>query len=146
MGRVIGLWLPVLLAASQDAAGPDRLIYLDRSESRGELAGLDPSGALLFGDSASGCTLNVSPEEVWELSFEGDAAPADEKPGEESIRFSLGGGLSGRRVRFEKDEAVLEHAAGVFRVRRAEVRLLTLAAPAGALPEIKEGAEDVVIL
>jgi hypothetical protein len=142
---VISLCLPILLAAAQDATGPDRLIYLDRSESRGELAGLDPSGALLFSDTASGRTLNVSPEEVWKLSFEGDAPPPEEKAGEESVRFSLGGGLSGRRVRFEKDEAVIEHAAGVFRVRRAEVRLITLSAPAGALPEIKEGTEDVVV-
>lgn len=143
MGRVNAIGLLLLLAAPQD--GPDRLVYADRSELRGELGGLDASGAILFRDAASGRVLNVSPEEVWKLSFEGDGAAADEKPGEESVRFSLGGGLSGKKLRFEKDEAVLEHAAGALRVRRAEIRVLTLAAPSGALPEIKEGTEDVVI-
>jgi hypothetical protein len=137
------LVLILLSPAAQDA--PDRLVYADRSELRGELSGLDPSGAILFKDVASGRVLNVSPEEVWKLAFEGDGAPAEDKPGEESLRFSLGGGLSGRRVRFEKDEAVIEHPAGLLRARRAEIRVITLLAPSGAMPEIKDGTEDVVV-
>lgn len=141
--RAIPAAFLVLLGAQ--AAGPERLVYADRSEIRGTFQGVDPAGGLLFKDDASGRVLNVSPEESWRLAFEGDAAPADPKGPEESVRFAFGGGLSGRRILFEKDEAVVEHEAGRFRVRRSEIRQITLAAPSGPMPEIKEGTEDVVV-
>jgi hypothetical protein len=141
VGRVTGLQVLLLLAgAAQEPA--DRLVFADRSELRGGFGGVDPSGALVFRDAASARVLRVSPEDVWKLAFEGDA---DEKAGEESVRLYAGGGLSGRRVRFEKDEALVEHPAGLLRVRRSEIRSITLVPPASALPEIKDGTEDVVI-
>lgn len=141
------LWSCLLLAGAAAPQGaPERLVFADRSEIAGDLAGVDPSGALLFRESSSGRTLNVGAEEVWKIAFEGDAAPAvDEKAAEASVRFLAGGGLSGRTLRFEKEEAVLEHPAGVFRVRRSEIRSLHLGAPPGPLPEIKDGTDDVVV-
>ncbi len=133
----------LLLLAAQGA--PERLVYADRSELAGQLAGVDASGALVFREAGSGRLLNVAPEEVWKISFEGDAPAAEEKPGEAGLRFLLGGGVSGRSVRFEKDVALLEHPAGLLRARRAELRSIQLGPPPGALPEIKEGTLDVLI-
>jgi hypothetical protein len=136
--------LPTLLLLAAQA-GPERLVFADRSELPGELSGVDASGALLFRDVVSGRTLNVGAEEVWKIAFEGDAQPAEEKPGEASVRFLMGGGLSGRSVRFEKDEAVVEHPAGLLRARRSELRSLQLGPVTGALPEIKEGTDDILL-
>ncbi len=134
-------WLLLLCAQGS----PERLVYADRSEMTGQLAGIDPSGALVFRESGSGRLLNVGPEEVWKLDFEGDVPAPAEKPGEAAVRFLLGGSLSGRSVRFEKDVALIEHPAGLLRARRAELRSILLGPPVGVLPDIKEGAGDVLI-
>ncbi len=125
--------------------GGDRITTVDRPEVRGRITRYDPEGILHVAESDGGRSLRIPVEEVVRLRFGGDANP---KPGgpEEQVFLRQGGMLSGKVRSYEGGVAVVENAAGTFRLNRGDIRSITFGPVRAVLPEIREEKADLLIL
>jgi hypothetical protein len=140
------LVLASLLVLQQSPAEDDaeRVLLADRTELRGEVAGVEAGGVLRFRDRASGVTRRILLEEVVRLQFGRDEGVKFDGQGEQ-VRLYHGGLLTGRIASFDGSALTVETAAGSFRLSRADVKSLTLGPLQGAAPELKEEKRDVLI-
>ena len=136
--------LALLLAGAQEKAAEERAVLADRAELRGLAAGLDEAGALRFEEKSSGRTISLAPEELLNLEFPAEAAPAASGP-RETVRLAAGGVLSGKLKSADGAAIVLEHAAGTLRIPRAQARWVGFAPLAGAMPELRDDPFDVLV-
>lgn len=142
---VMKLWvlgLGLLLQAAPDEGGA-RLYLTDRTDLRGEIAGLDASG-MLDVQTGSG-PRRVAVEEILKIQFakEGEAVRFDGDG--ERARLFHGGTLSGKIKSCTETGAVVETAAGVFRLRRADIKSLTLGSLSGLPPELRDERKDILV-
>jgi hypothetical protein len=140
------LWTAALLggAGAQGIDGADRILLTDRTERRGEITGCDSTGCLELRETEGGRKVRILAEEVRRIRFGSDESPQSD-PRAERLHLFNGGSLSGRLRSYEGGVAEIETPAGTFRVRRADIRSLSLAPILGTFPELKEEKKDILI-
>jgi hypothetical protein len=148
--RMLWALAGILLASPQDppaAKGDpsvDRILLTDRSEVKGTVLAIDPSGQLEIKVKESGRSVRMGVEEISRIQF-GPDEPATPDPQAQQLRLYHGGAISGKLKGFDGLAATLDTASGPLRVARGDIKLLVLAPLGGPLPEIKDDKKDVLI-
>jgi len=143
---VLALWAQQPPAAAPGGADDpgDRVLLADRNEMRGEIAGYEAAGKLIFKERDGRKPVKFALEDVSRLQF-GKEEGIQPDPKAEQVRLYYGGLLSGRIRAFDGRTVTVEGPGGAFKVGRGDVKALSLAALQGPLPELKEERKDILI-
>jgi hypothetical protein len=137
--------LPPPPGAMQGAEEPgDRVLLADRNELRGEIAGYEAGGRLVFKEREARSPIRLALEEVARLQFGKDEGIQPD-PKAEQVRLFHGGLLSGQIRSFDGRSVSVEGPGGAFRVARGDVKALSFGPLQGPLPELKEERKDILI-